>query len=64
MLSPDARADFERAARRKPRTTERDRIGSSANLPLPAMAFIGRERELDQIRELLEQYGIVIIVRT
>jgi len=55
------RAEFEGAARRKPRSSSQaDRI-PAGNLPLPATSFIGRERDLEQLQELFGRHRIVTL---
>ena len=71
-LSPDERTAFRGAARASPRrragvvrqvVAGTGIMGSGApyNLPLPLSSFVGRERELDAVRRLLEQARLVTL---
>jgi len=60
-LTGAARAEFESAARRKPQAPVGGDSGASGNLPFPSTSFVGRERELAQLRDLLGQHRIVTL---
>ena len=71
-LSPDERTAFRGAARASPRrragvvrqvAAGTGIMGSGAphNLPLPLSSFVGRERELEAVRRLLEQARLVTL---
>lgn len=52
------RAEFELAARRKPRSLQE---GAGNGFPLASTSFIGREREIEQTRDLLRQQRVVTL---
>jgi len=60
-LTGTVRAEFESAARRKPHSPSGNDDRSPGNLPFPSTSFVGRERELAQLRNLLGQHRIVTL---
>ena len=68
-LGPDARAAFERAARRqaiadpdtRPHPPTRDPGAGHTNLPLLLTSFVGRAQEQDAVRRLLADHRLVTL---
>ena len=60
-LTGVVRAEFEVSARRKPRSSDDTAPLTRGRPPLPVTSFIGRERELQQIRELLARHRVVTL---
>ena len=63
-LSPHERLELERAAERSPQkvSTPPRQVAAATNLPIHFSSFVGRERDLAKVREMLAAHRLVTLV--